>query len=342
MSFKNILFYIIFFVFGIFSVFFIQFILNSQFLKQKNNLNQNLNLNIKKELPFDKYKILSLKNTNVPIGNIEIIDENNFKFYFYPTLNSKDEKKFTTGRITTPKEKGKYPLIIMFRGYVDVNIYQTGIGTKNAADYFSENGFITIAPDFLGYANSSKEASNIFETRFQTYTTAISIIETILKNGLQIDDKSWDKKNIFIWAHSNGGQIALTALVSKEYNIPTTLWAPVTKPFPYNILYYTDESEDRGKLIRAELSDFEKLYNTDNFSYDLFLTNLNTPLQIHQGSADDAVPIEWSQEFINLLKKNDYKNYEFFIYNGADHNMKPNWSTVINQDLTFFNKFLNN
>jgi len=342
MSFKNIFLYILFFIIGIVSVFIIQCIFKSNFFTNKKTLNQNLNLSIKKELPFDKYKISSLEKTTVPIGNIEILDENNFKFHFYPTLNSKDEKKFTSGRITTPTENGDYPLIIMFRGYVDVNIYQTGIGTKNAADFFSKNGFITIAPDFLGYADSSDEANNIFETRFQTYTTAISLTETILKNGLQVENKNWDKKNIFIWAHSNGGQIALTALVSKKYNIPTTLWAPVTKPFPYNILYYTDESEDRGKLIRAELSEFEKTYNTDDFSFDLFLTNLNAPLQIHQGTADDAVPFEWSREFVNLLKKINYEKFEFFVYNGADHNMKPVWNSVINQDLTFFKKFLNN
>ena len=76
--------------------------------------------------------------------------------------------------------------------------------------------------------------------------------------------KEWDEENIFFWGHSNGGQVALTILEITGKDYPTTLWAPVTKPFPYSILYYTDESEDKGKYIRRELSRFENLYNTDS------------------------------------------------------------------------------
>ncbi len=57
-----------------------------------------------------------------------------------------------TGRLTIPVGEGKFPIILMLRGYVDQEIYETGIGTKNAANYFSANGYITVAPDFLGYA----------------------------------------------------------------------------------------------------------------------------------------------------------------------------------------------
>lgn len=305
--------------------------------------------------PLVKYEIESLKLAQIPEGEFELVEtlfENDdytsylFKFTFSPTLeNSSASWRKTTGQLNIPiSEKDpnkKYPVIIMARGYVDQSIYQTGIGTRNGAAFFAENGFITVAPDFLGYAGSDSESADIFETRFQTYTTFISLLENID----QIDE--WDGKNVFIWAHSNGGQVALTSLVARGYDYPTTLWAPVTKMFPYSVLYYTDESEDRGKFIRSELSEFEKIYDADKFSFDLYLDNIKAPIQLHQGTADDAIPVDWSNSFINSLEAMNEKKEEedqleinYYVYSGADHNMRPVWDEVIKKDLDFFRKFI--
>jgi len=36
------------------------------------------------------------------------------------------------------------------------------------------------------------------------------------------------------------------------------LWNPVSKLFPYSILYYTDSFEDKGKALRASLAKLDK------------------------------------------------------------------------------------
>ncbi|MBU0570145.1 hypothetical protein KKB40_05220, partial [Patescibacteria group bacterium] len=225
-----------------------------------------------KEKPLEKYSIDNLSKTGIGSGKFEIhntmFEEDKFSSYlfsfeFEPALDG--NKKTTTGQVNLPIGIRKYPLVLMLRGYVDQELYKTGDGTRNAARFFAENGFITIAPDFLGYANSSEEAENIFESRFQTYTTILSLLETLeslqshptlVSGPTQLTNQLINQSPIFIWAHSNGGQIALTVLEITGNNIPTTLWAPVTENFPYSILYYTNEAGDRGKLIRSELSKF--------------------------------------------------------------------------------------
>ena len=52
------------------------------------------------------------------------------------------------------------------------------------------------------------EAGNIFETRFQTYVTALNLLSSVSSIG------DWDRKNVFIWGHSNGGQVALKDLMA--------------------------------------------------------------------------------------------------------------------------------
>lgn len=296
---------------------------------------------VKSSKPLEKYTIEHLSKSTIKSGKLEIEDQlkeekeftsNIFEFEFNPNLDGKTIKK-TTGQLNVPKDKKTYPAIIMLRGYIDQETYRTGDGTRNAAAYFAKNGFITVAPDFLGYGGSDQEADNIFESRFQTYLTVVSLIESFEQIS------NWDRTNLFIWGHSNGGQIALTVLEITGGEYPTTLWAPVSKPFPYSVLYYTDASEDRGKLIRKELAKFEEDYEPDLFSVDLYLDRIQVPLQIQQGTDDDAVPKDWSDSLVSKLKKIE-KEVVYHIYPGTDHNMRPSWDTVIERDLEFFKKHL--
>lgn len=291
--------------------------------------------------PLDKYSILNLSETVVKLGEINIeekISENQdfssdlFSINFDPTFKGKDLKK-VTGIINLPIKEGKHPIILMLRGYVDQKTYTTGVGTQRAGEYFTQNGFITIAPDFLGYGESNIEASNIFESRFQTYTTALMVLNSLGSIP------QWDQKNLFIWGHSNGGQIALTLLEITGKEIPTVLWAPVSKPFPYSILYYTDESDDLGKLIRKELSQFEENYDVNEFSIHNYLNRIKAPLEIHQGTLDDAVPVAWTNELVKKLEKLEV-DLKYHKYQGADHNLQPSWNLAVQRSLNFYLSFI--
>lgn len=291
-----------------------------------------------KDKLFEAYYIENLNRTVAGSFKItkELAKETNyvsslFEFEFQPNP-SLAEKKKTTGIINIPNQSPNSPLVLMIRGYVDQKIYTSGMGSKRAAEFFAQNGYITVAPDFLGYAESSPESTNIFETRFQTYTTVISLYKSLK----QIPQ--WDGKNVFIWAHSNGGQIALTLISAENLFIPTVLWAPVTKPFPYSVLYYTDESNDGGKLIRRELSKLEENYDVDKYSFTSYLERIKNPIQLHQGTSDDAVPSAWSKNFVNKLRSNG-NDIDYFEY-VDDHNLSNNWKTVIEKSLDFYNNNL--
>jgi len=302
-----------------------------------------------KPKPLEKYQIENLSNALIPKVEIKLEKEIEktdkytsyiFSYSFDPTFSGKKEKK-VTGLINLPSDKtnilekdDSFPVIVLLRGYVDQKIYTTGTGTRRVGQYFAENGYITIAPDFLGYGESDKEAENIFESRFQTYTTALTLLESLKEKQKEIPN---DKNSIYIWAHSNGGQIALTALEIKEYNFPTVLWAPVTKPFPYSILYYTDESEDRGKFIRKELAKFETDYDVDKFSLTNYTSKISAPIEIHQGTLDDAVPQLWSDSFVKIMK-NLNKDISYTVHENADHNLNPHWNTAVFQSIQFFQK----
>lgn len=296
--------------------------------------------------PLDKYTIENLSKTNINSGKFEIAEvlgktekyiSHKFYFEFNPNLDGKSMFK-TTGMINFPiSENGDVespPAILMIRGFVDQDSYQTGKGTKNAANFFAENGFITVAPDFLGFGDSDSESSNIFEARFQTYVTIVSLI-----NSMSQINPAVKPDKIGIWAHSNGGQIALTILEITQKKYPTVVWAPVSKPFPYSILYYTDESEDLGKYLRAELAEYEKLYDPNLYSMINYIKHINAPIQLNQGTLDAEVPVTWSDEFASKLQAEN-KDITYLKYSGADHNMRSKWDEAVLDNLNFFRKHL--
>ena len=293
----------------------------------KNNRTEKLQLpNWIKVKPLEKYSIENLSETSFEPSEIKI-NNNIFEF--------KMNGKKVTGLINIPEGNGPFPIVILLRGYVDQSIYQTGVGTKRVGEYLSENGYITLAPDFLGYGGSDIESSNIFEARFQTYTTVLTLLKSIEENPPQGWDNRWDKKNLFIWAHSNGGQIALAILEITGANYPTVLWAPVTESFPYSVLYYTNESADGGKFIRKELAKFEADYDVNKYSLTNYLDKINAPIQYHWGTNDDAIASEWRDRFLTKMKALD-KEIVNYNHPGADHNMNPLWGDAINKTLEFF------
>ena len=298
-----------------------------------------------KEKPLDKYTIEALSATNftpseITIGKV-LKDEENFTsyiFYFYP------QGKKVSGLLVVPKKSGRHPVIVMFRGYIDREIYSTGIGTVRAAEAFVQNGFIAISPDFLGYGDSDNPSENPVEERFQTYTTALTLLSSLKNLNIAAASPNLnariDDTKVGIWGHSNGGQIALTILEITGKNIPTVLWAPVSKPFPYSVLYYTDEFEDRGKMLRRVIAEFEKDYDVDKYSINGYFEKINAPLSLHQGTEDDAVPVKWSSQLVEELKKLN-KDVEYFTYSGDDHNFaQESWQTVVARNIAFYRKYL--
>lgn len=287
------------------------------------------------EKPLERYTIENLSRT-VFQPNPVIFDEpiaTTSAFIVRSFLFESNGKKITgLAHIPiTDTVNAKFPVIVQLRGFVDRSIYVPGVGTKRSAEVFASHGFLSLAPDFLGYGGSDMPSKNVFEERFETYTAVLTLLSSIPTIATA------DTSRVGIWGHSNGGQIALTILAVTGKPYPATLWAPVTKPFPYNILYYTDEFEDKGKLLQKELAVFEKDYDVDYYSFTQYIDRINAPLQIHQGIRDESVPIVWSDTFVKTLHSKQM-DIRYYTYPQADHNIQGanSWNTAVHLDISFF------
>lgn len=243
------------------------------------------------------------------------------------------EGKKVSGQANIPNRPGKHPVVVMIRGYADNEIYYTGIGTKKAAGVFADNGFITLAPDFLGFGSSDQASADILANRFERPETVLNLLASIKSLPTA------DREKVFLWGHSNGGQIAISVLEISQANIPTVLWAPVTKGFPDGVLAYVGELDDNGKIVKKAIDDFMGKYDAKQYSIETYFKDINAPIQLHQGEADPLIKVEWSDGFVDKLRGMG-KNIIYSKYPKNDHNLSRDWNLVINRDLKFFDTFL--
>ena len=289
-----------------------------------------------REKPLQKYSFPELRKRVFQPDGMWVEGS---KFYYWV------ENKKVSGQINLPTGEPPavgWPVVIMVRGYVDREIYQSGIGTQRAAEYFAKNGFLTLAPDFLGYGESDMPPNNSLEERFLCPIEVLQLIASV-KNI-----KEANPEKISLWGHSNGGQIVLSVLEISNKNYPTTLWAPVSKPFPYSILYYTDEYDDYGKALRKLVAGFDVQYDANEFSIHNYYDWIGeAPIQIHQGTADEPVPLKWSEDLEKTLKEKG-KTVKLYIYPDADHNLAGppsgeaggdnSWNLAVQRSLEWFTR----
>jgi dienelactone hydrolase len=317
-------------------------------------------------LPLLPYTFASLRERTYEGRTIKIEKELSREVEFVSYLFTYDALgRNMSGQINFPTVvTDTTPVIVMIRGYVPHEIFSTGVGTKNGAAAFARAGFITIAPDFFGYGDSDPEPTDSWQARFEKPIAVIELIKTVREKGIPMDENGdlFKTDRVGLWGHSNGGQIAMSTLVTMRESIPTALWAPVVAPFPYSVLFFSDEDADEGKGMRLWVGQLEDKYELRDFSFTQYLDGLNGPFQLHHGISDEAAPKVWSDEFIAKVKKENEgrvfakKNasasqsatladpivFKYFEYPGADHNLQPNanWQKVVERDIAFYTEYL--
>lgn len=282
---------------------------------------------------LEKYSFESLRR-KVFIGSeikLEkvIAKETTYTSYLF---SFKSEGKRVTGMANLPLRQAQ-GVVVMLRGYADDQIYFTGLGTRKAAGVFVEHGFITLAPDFLGFGGSDEASADILEARFERPVTVLNLLASV-KTLPQVDPQK-----IVLWGHSNGGQIALSVLEISQKPTPTTLWAPVTRGFPESVLSFIGELDDKGLKVKRAIDDFLKIYDQKQYSVDNYFGDIQAPLQLHQGTADPLVSVEWSDQFVSKMQKLN-KTITYYKYPGNDHNLAQSWNLVVERDLEFFRRNL--
>lgn len=272
---------------------------------------------------YAPYTIAGLRARSYGQGQIEIVREieRAAGFTRYLVAYPSDGLRIT-GMLNVPAGSGPFPVVILNHGYYPLDVYQTGNGSKLAADYLASRGFLTISPDFRSHAGSD-DAPNLFR--------AGHVIDTL--NLIPLAQKLPQARpgKLGMWGHSNGGAITAKAIVVSDQVAAAVIYSPASSNIAEDYQFRVERSRARagqppgrrtGVIDRVDV-EFPVAPDAASDLYQRlsplpYLAFVSATVQIHWGSADETVPYKWPGDLLDGLRAAG-KPVEYFEYPGQPH-----------------------
>ncbi len=244
----------------------------------------------------------------------------------------------------SPEGEVGWPVIIFNHGYIPPAQYKTTERYVAYLDGFAKARYIVFKPDYRGHGDSEGEASGAYGS--SSYTVdVLNAVSSIKKyEGANAD-------RIGMWGHSLGGFITLRNMVISKDVKAGVIWAGVIASYPDLLNNWRRRSSTpppgiptgarrwRDQLTEQFGSPEQNPDFWNSISANSYLSDISGPLQLHHGTSDTSVPIEFSQKLEEQMKAAG-KVVELFTYNGDDHNLSKSFSLAMQRSVAFFDRYL--
>jgi dipeptidyl aminopeptidase/acylaminoacyl peptidase len=253
---------------------------------------------------------------------------------------------YTSGELTisgimnVPKgtpPAGGFPLLLLNHGHIDTSVYTNGRGLKREQDYLARRGYVVIHSDYRGHAESDDDPTA--DRRFRL-GYAEDVINAIL--AVKAADLPYiDAERVGMLGHSMGGGVAWRIAVTQPELVDAYVqFAPVSADERDNFAKWVSRRREVAEQIIAQHglpADNPAFW--DNISPISFFANVAVPVMIHHGTADDSVPLSWSERAEAELKAAG-KDVTMHVYPGEPHEFIDAWPAVMQRTAEFFDRYV--
>lgn len=236
-----------------------------------------------------------------------------------------------------------WPVVIFNHGYIPPEQYRTTERYIAYVDAFARNGYLVFRSDYRGHGSSEGEATGGYGT--PDYTVDVLNAVAAVKRYAAADPN-----RIGMWGHSMGGQITLRAMVVTTDIKAGVIWAGVVGSYPDLLERWRRPgntpppalTSGQARRWRQELTE---TYGTpaENpaawaaISPNSYLADLSGPIELHHGTADTSVPIEFSRTLYGQIQATG-GTVNYYEYPGDDHNIAGNLGTALTRSVAFFDQ----
>jgi dipeptidyl aminopeptidase/acylaminoacyl peptidase len=236
-----------------------------------------------------------------------------------------------------------WPVIIFNHGYIPPDVYVTTQRYIAYVDLIARAGYIVFRSDYRGHDRSEGEARG-------TYSTPDYVVDVLNAVASMKRYPDADKNRIGMWGHSMGGYITLRSMVITDDIKAGVIWAGVVGSYEdllYNWRRGSGSSPDSQPRPGSWRATFPGTYGTpqespdfwNSISANAYLDEISGPVQLHHGTADTDVPVEFSEKlFYQMLEVNQY--VELYKYDGDNHNISNYFSSAMARTTEFFDRFV--
>ncbi|MEX0649476.1 MAG: alpha/beta fold hydrolase [Candidatus Andersenbacteria bacterium] len=269
------------------------------------------------------------QGSNFTVGSV--LAETSSYTRYYITYTSGDLK--ISGIMNVPKGEGPFPLLLLNHGYIDPAVYTNGRGLRREQDYLAREGYVVVHSDYRNHADSDKDPATEERFRLGYAEDVINAIHAIRAANLPYVDA----ERVGLLGHSMGGGVSWVIAVTQPDLVDAiVLFAPVSADARDNFEKWTKSRPAVAQtIIERHGSAEENPDFWDDISPQTFFNQIQTPLMIHHGTADDSVPLEWSERSVEKLKAAG-KDQIFHVYPGEPHEFAVAWPQVMERTTSFF------
>jgi len=239
-------------------------------------------------------------------------------------------------------------VIVFNHGYIPPDEYRTTERYVAYVDAIARSGYIVLRSDYRGHDRSEGEATGGYGT--PDYTIDVLNAVSAIK-----DYPDADPERIGMWGHSMGGQITLRVMVVTDDIKAGVIWAGVVASYPDMLEHWTRRYTDRPTPTpdpdhpqrRRWRQDLIEIYGTveenpafwASISPSIYVGDLSGPIQLHHGTADDSVPVEFSETLYAQIQQAG-KPVELYTYKDDNHNISANFATAMARSIQFFDRYV--
>jgi dipeptidyl aminopeptidase/acylaminoacyl peptidase len=245
-----------------------------------------------------------------------------------------------SGIMNVPNGDGPFPALVLAHGYIDPDVYTNGQGLRREQDYLARHGYVVLHTDYRNHAQADKDPDA--ETMLR-----LGYIEDAINAGLALQTSSlsyMDRERIGILGRSMGGGVTLGALVVKpDLFDAAVIFAPVSSDYVDNFNKWIRGGPGRQDLAQRIIQAYGSPEANPGFWRNVspvnFFDRITAPIVVHHGTADETVPIDWSEKTLASLQAAG-KSAEFFKYPGEHHAFTFGWPESMNRTVQFFDAHL--
>ncbi len=229
----------------------------------------------------------------------------------FGTLTSNDGKTSLYYKLYKPKNMllgKKYPVIVRVYGGPHAQLVKNSWQGADMTQYMLQQGYIVFQLDNRG----SNYRGTAFEFPIYEKLGKVEVEDQITGVEYLQSLEFVDKDRIGIFGHSYGGYMALmTMFTAGDYFKAGVSGAPVTDWMLYDT-HYTERYLNHPKV---------NIDGYDQSSVFPYVTDLNGPLMVYHGMADDNVLFTNTTKLIKALQ-DEGKLFELMTYPGSKHSMR--------------------
>ncbi len=220
------------------------------------------------------------------------------------------------GSIYIPDGDGPFPLLIYSHGfgwnYEEINL-----------EHFADEGIAACRFDFCGGSGFSRSSGSMLN---MSAMTEAEDLQAVLDYCLQ--DERFDKEKIFLTGNSQGGYVSTVVGIQRQQDVKELfLLCPAYVISDFKNTYFQGKLPKHPFRFGGMLVGARYVMDVEQYPIYEHMRELNLPVTIYHGTADNMAPISYSEKAMEYLP-----NANFMKISGAGH-MLSSHAAIIEKDM---------